>query len=426
MASNLKKLDKRPYACLVTGCLVHSLFSPVNVMLDHIATKQQINLMVRDQRSGQRATGNKLERAYQEARRWTVDWQILAEKVGRSKPAWLTAEIVEPVTIQRSKPERPAEITVVATDGSQLFPDRHEVAACYLINIGIIVFHYGTGERPILTSKPTLFYAEDELFLEWNGKRTPVNAEMVGVRRGIMELESLSELTDKIPSPRRKAVALSDGTLIDWTLEGKPDDFRNDMLKRTLAAFDRFEKADVPVAGYISSSNSADVVNALRVGLCPEDVVPACESCPQRALHPDSPPCTAVEGVYDRALFGRILKKPGDRSVIFGSTSEILKEYGRHRIFFFYINVGFEIARIEVPEWVARDAEKMNLVHGVICDQVEKGKGYPIILAEAHEKAVVRGGDRELFYSLLSETYVRGGVRSEISRKNISKRRLLI
>jgi NurA-like 5'-3' nuclease len=68
----------------------------------------------------------------------------------------------------------------------------------------------------------------------------------------------------------------------------------------------------------------------------------------------------------------------------------------------------------------------MSLVHSVINDQVEKGKGYPIVLAEAHEKAVVRGGDRELFYQLLSETYVRGGVRSEISRKNISKRRLLI
>ena len=395
-------------------------------MLDHIATKQQINLMVRDQRTVQRASGNKLERAFKEARRWTVDWQDLADKIARSKPAWLTAEIVEPVTLQRAKPERPAEITVIATDGSQLFPDRHEVAACYLINIGIIVFHYGTGERPILTSTPTLFYTEDQLFQEWNGKRIPVNADMVGILRGVMELEKLADLTSEIPQSTRKAVALSDGTLIDWTLEGKPDDFKNEMLSRTLAAFEQFEKEKVPVAGYISSSNSADVVNALRVGLCPEDHVPACESCPQRAHHPDFPPCTAIEGVYDRALFGRILKNPGERSVLFGSTSEILKEYGKHRIFFFYVNVGFEIARIEVLAWVAKDAEMMSLVHSVINDQVEKGKGYPIVLAEAHEKAVVRGGDRELFYQLLSETYVRGGVRSEISRKNISKRRLLI
>ena len=412
--------------CIVLRSRFVVELTPIIKMLDHIATKQQINLMVRNQWSAQRSSGNKLERAFQEARRWTVDWQHLTDKIARSKPSWLTAEIVEPVTLQRARPERPVEITVLATDGSQLFPDRHEVAACYLINIGTIVFHYGTGERPILSSIPTLFYTEEELFLEWNGKRTPVNADMVGVHRGIMELETLADLTKKVPVSTRKAVALSDGTLIDWTLEGKPDDFKNEMLRRTLASFDRFEKTKIPVAGYISCSNSADVVNALRVGLCPEDPVPACESCPQRTYHPDTPPCTAIEGVYDRALFGRVLKNPGDRSVVFRSTSEILKEYGRHRIFFFYVNVGFEIARIEVPAWVAEDTEMLNLVHSVVCDQVDKGKGYPIILAEAHEKAVVRGGDRELFYQLLSETYVRGGVRSEISRKNISKRRLLI
>ena len=110
-------------------------------MLDHIATKQQINLMVGAQRTIQRTSGNKLDRAYQEARRWTVDWAILAEKIQRSKPSWLTAEIVEPITLQRARPERPSRLTVLATDGSQLFPDRHEIADCYLINIGTIVIH---------------------------------------------------------------------------------------------------------------------------------------------------------------------------------------------------------------------------------------------------------------------------------------------
>ena len=172
--------------CIVLRSWYVVELTPIINMLDHIATKQQINLMVRNQWSAQRSSGNKLERAFQEARRWTVDWQHLTDKIALSKPSWLTAEIVEPVTLQRARPERPVEITVLATDGSQLFPDRHEVAACYLINIGTIVFHYGTGERPILSSIPTLFYTEEELFLEWNGKRTPVNADMVGVHRGIM------------------------------------------------------------------------------------------------------------------------------------------------------------------------------------------------------------------------------------------------
>ena len=395
-------------------------------MLDHIATKQQINLMVGAQRTIQRTSGNKLERAYQEARRWTVDWAILAEKIQRSKPSWLTAEIVEPITLQRARPERPSRLTVLATDGSQLFPDRHEIADCYLINIGTIVIHYGTGERPLLGSVPSLFYRDEDLYVDWNGKRTPTNPEVVGIRRGVMEMEALAALIQEIPEPGRKAVALSDGTLINWTLEGKPDDFKRLMMRQTLSALDALSDAGVPVAGYISNSNSSDVVNALRVGICPEETVSPCDSCLQRAIKPDAPPCGVIDGLLDRTLFGRILRKPGDRSALFRSGSEILNEYGPHRIWFFYLNVGFEIARVEIPEWVAKDSSLLGLVHSAVLDQVEKGKGYPIILAEAHEKAVVRNADRDLFYRLLSDTFVIGGVRSEVSRKNLAKRRLMV
>ncbi|MBI4553383.1 MAG: DNA double-strand break repair nuclease NurA [Candidatus Latescibacteria bacterium] len=395
-------------------------------MLDHIATKQQINVMVREQKSIQQAHTGRLERALREARRWTVDWQFLADKVSRSKTSWLVADILEPISLRRSKPERPKELTVLATDGSQIFPDRHEVSSCYLINVGTIAIHYGTGERPLLTSRPTLFYKDDDLYYAWGGQRTPVNAEIVSIRRGAMELTELANLAAVIPERNRKAVALSDGTLIFWTLEGKPEDFKRMMLTEALAAFDRLADARAAVAGYISYSNSTDVVNALRVGLCPEETVPACETCPQRTYHPSLPPCTVIEGLMDRMLFSRLLRDPGDRSVLFRSTSEILNEYGRHRIYFFYINVGYEIARVEIPEWVALDPELLDRVHAAVYDQVEKGKGYPIILAEAHEKAIIRGADRDLFYRLLSDSYVIGGVRSELSRKNIAKRRLMI
>ncbi|MBT5872177.1 MAG: DNA double-strand break repair nuclease NurA [Candidatus Latescibacteria bacterium] len=395
-------------------------------MLDHIATKEQINTMVREQRTVRKSTGNLRERAYQEARRWTVDWQHLADKVRRSNPSWLVAHILEPLTLTRACPDRPAELTVLATDGSQLFPDRHEISSCYLINVGTVVIHYGTGERPRLDSRPSLFFSEEDLFVNWGGKRLPVNAEIVGIQRSVMELSKLADLMDEIPSPGRKAVALADGSLIEWTLEGKPDDFKEDNLLALLAAFDAFESRQIPVAGYISSPNSADVVNALRVGLCPESVVSACDNCPQRAHHPDTPPCQVVEGITDKALFERILRGAGERSVLFRSSSEILSEYGRHRIYFFYVNVGYEIARVEVPEWVAQDTGLLGLVHTTACDQVQKGKGYPIILSEAHEKAVVRNADRDLFYRLLSDSFVVGGVRSEVSRKSISKRRLMI
>ena len=65
---------------------------------------------------------------------------------------------------------------------------------------------------------------------------------------------------------------------------------------------------------------------------------------------------------------------------------------------FFYMDVGAEIVRIEIPAWIARDEQKINTVAQIILNQSIKGRGYPVALAEAHEQAVVKGPDREFFY----------------------------
>jgi len=43
-------------------------------------------------------------------------------------------------------PPPPASYRVLATDGSQIAIDRHEVASCYVINVGTVRIEY--GERP--------------------------------------------------------------------------------------------------------------------------------------------------------------------------------------------------------------------------------------------------------------------------------------
>ena len=50
-----------------------------------------------------------------------------------------------------------------AADGSQIVSDRHDIALCYLLNIGLIALRYGTGERATLTSRPYLALPEDDL-----------------------------------------------------------------------------------------------------------------------------------------------------------------------------------------------------------------------------------------------------------------------
>lgn len=400
-------------------------------MLDLGAVKGQIDRMASDQKRIQNDFFERIDLSVREARRWSDDWKALSYDVDVSRTSWLVARLSGPPDAACPAPPRPKQLTVIAADGSQIFPDRHEISSCYLLNIGYVVIHYGTGERPTLSSRPFLYYREEDLYEEWEGRRTMVTRESVGIRRGALEFTFLADLSVRAREEGRSVVGLSDGTLILWSLEGRPADLRAATLRTYLDAFERMRQARVPVAGYISSPGSADVINALRVGLCPEEPT-NCDRCPwkadlrERLLEidhgpaPPALPCSPIEGVTDDLLFVRVLKR-GERSGVFRSQSRILNDYGPHRICFFYLHTGSEIARVEVPQWVADDPELLDLTHASVVDQAEKGKGYPVVLSEAHEKAIVRGADRDLFYKFLRDTFVQNDIRAEISLKSLKK-----
>ena len=100
-----------------------------------------------------------------------------------------------------------------------------------------------------------------------------------------------------------------------------------------------------------------------------------------------------------------------------------MEKYKDHQICFFYINVGNdEIARIEIPRWVADNEDNLNLVHFLIYDQVQKGMGYPITIQEAHNQAVVKNADRMQFYSILSRKMINNNIKVALSNKEIKKR----
>lgn len=409
-----------------------------NAMLDLYAVKTQIDNMVVDERLVQEDFRAKLELALAEYRRWTPEWTVLAEKIDKSRTSWLLPGLAAGFGGGVDLPERPREISIAATDGSQIFPDRHEVSSCFLINIGYILLHYGTGEKPLMSSKPTLYYREEEVFEEWGGRRMFMNRELVGHKRGLMEFTELADLALASRAEGHRTLALSDGTLILWNLEGKPQDFKEAYLKATLDAMDALRDERLPVAGYISQPGSQELINSLKLGLCPLAAAD-CDRCPYQpenqhgfsadeigALQGDlwrghGLPCSPLEGLNDAVLLQRVLS-PGQRTPLYRSRSKILDEYGPHHIYYFYAHVGAEIGRIEVPEWVASDPELLDLVHASICDQAEKGQGYPVALSEAHERAVVRGADRDTFYRFLRDTFVKNDIRTSVSTKSFKKR----
>ena len=121
--------------------------------------------------------------------------------------------------------------------------------------------------------------------------------------------------------------------------------------------------------------------------------------------------------------FPKFFIKPFHRTIVFDSTSKIVKLYPDHlKPAFVYLDVGSEIVRIEMPKWVAEDEKALDFLCGAAIDQARKGQGYPVALAEAHEQAVVKGIDREFFYHLIQKVGIENNRSITMSRKSLKKR----
>jgi NurA domain len=316
---------------------------------------------------------------------------------------------VEPLSTRLAISAPPSAHTVIATDGSQIAPSHHEIAYCYLINVGRIVLHYGQSKLPLLDSLPEVFYRPEDLYIsrQW-GIRTE---EWMGYRRTVAETEMLAELASQVLSPAQPlppTVAMVDGSLLHWFLEPLPSEARNLILLPILAAWDQLRLAQVPLVGYISASRSGEALNFLRFQSCPY-LVPDCAThCADRS---NRLPCDVLEPLKDAVLWSQLLE-PGQRSPLWRSSAKVQDFYREHAIHFCYMHVGSEVARVEVPAWVATDAALFDRALSLTLGQVQKGYGYPVALAEAHNQAVVRGGDRSRFFALLEQQMIRAGLRN--------------
>jgi hypothetical protein len=223
--------------------------------------------------------------------------------------------------------------------------------------------------------------------------------------------------------PGSTTLALLDGTLILWGLEAYPDFVAEALLGNGfLLCLEEMRRQNrdkkVALASYISFPRSTDVVNVLRVAICPHEVSDCDRFCPPGKDRD----CEGVGGVTDRELFMDALE-PGERSALFMSPSKITKErYGEHRIYFCYIRLEEEVARVEMPRWVAENNELLDIVHGLVLDQCRRGQGYPVALSEAHEQAVVTGADRTEFWQLVESLCVEEKIPTLTSAKSFSKR----
>ncbi|MEM1309109.1 MAG: DNA double-strand break repair nuclease NurA [Cyanobacteria bacterium P01_H01_bin.153] len=379
-------------------------------MLDLMKLAQQMqgishHLQQEAEAAGRRVTiaSKLIERAQTHQEELVEQWENWRDRI-----PFAIACPVEPLDTRIHIQAAPAAHTVIATDGSQISPSHHEIAYCYLLNVGRIVLHYGQSRFPLLDSLPEVVYRPEDLYVsrQW-GIRTE---EWMSHRRTVSEAAVLADLALALQTEQDDGypptLALTDGSLIYWFLEDLPLAARDCLLPPILDAWEQLQAARIPLVGYVSASRSGEALNFLRLQSCPFEA-PDCQT--HCADDRDQAPCQVFAPLRDVALAATQLE-PGQRGPLWRSSVKILAEYGPHRVYFCYVHVGAEVARVEMPEWVALSKPLRDSALEMVITQVQKGYGYPVALAEAHNQAVVRGSDRTRFFALLEREMVRAGL----------------
>lgn len=312
--------------------------------------------------------------------------------------SWRGARPLEDRLNARTIPDAPDEdASLIAVDGSQIYPDRHGPALYYLINIGVIILRQGTGEAPLVSTHPRLFYREEEIYSEENELLT---AQDINDRRELAEMEALAHWSQEERrywggDLGRLILAMTDGPLLTWARE---EDRRQSQsrLRAYLEALQGIRDAGAIPVGYVARPRSANVLRLLHVAQLEDAQITKANV---RA--------TRYRALTDTALFHDL--RPNERSALFSSTAQANEVDFRgagQEIAFFYLNVAREgqephIARVELPRWAAKQKTLVDRIHRVIYEDARE-TGYPYVLIRAHELALVTYQEREELESMLN------------------------
>jgi hypothetical protein len=342
-----------------------------------------------------------------------VDQELLNKKLEIAGEIWPAAvPTLEPLQEIHPPPPPQPRFNVIATDGSQIYPDRHGPAYFYLINVGLFSLEHGSGAAPIVSNMVKMYFREDELYDEFG---STVSNSLINGQRDVMELEGLAHLAGSVGE--EPTLALLDNGLLLWLAAqgGEPRSRAVDkLLHQYLQHLSTLQGSGVSLAGLIDRPRHWNTVALLSLSTTPLEEVKNL----QLLSHP-------IRTINDRGFFKMILQ-PGHRSSLLLQRSKLNSEFATfgQSIYFFYLHTGAgdNIVRVEVPEWVAKSREHLDIVHSAIVQQCQQTAGYPYALIRAHETAVVSNSDRQHFEAMIQRRLLESGVRFSRSQKAESKR----
>jgi hypothetical protein len=296
-----------------------------------------------------------------------------------------------------TRPALPPLATVIASDGSQIYPDRHTYPKYYLLNIGLFTYYHGIDRRPDQFTLPQLYYTGKALR---DSRKRLINRRTVDARRSVREVEELSKIAWQLREEEGALITFVDNRLLFFV--GNDVTGGDKIMYSYQKSLVRLHRAGAILGGYVDSpQDSRQVIRLLHLLSLEESAI---QHAPMRSLG-------KFESLTDIMLFRKVLK-PGERSAILTPNSPTNLEYklkfgDDYEIAFFFVNVARDIrphiARVDMPMWVARDKAKVDALHAAVVQQcaIQGNKPYPYALTRADELAYVSGKDREKLEELI-------------------------
>ncbi|HUH95726.1 MAG TPA: DNA double-strand break repair nuclease NurA [Anaerolineales bacterium] len=301
--------------------------------------------------------------------------------------------------------------TLIAVDGSQIVPDRHEAVIYGLVNVGAVIMRVNSGEAPEVSAESELLFSDEEIR---NRDGSVKDEGAIALIRDGRERTKLLELASKFPAP---VLTLTDGPVELWGAKDPANaESYQKFLQKYLQDLRKLNAIGVTLAGYVDKPAADLVIRLLEIWVASDEDLKKV-----REYHP-------LLGATDRWMFGKLLG-PEERSSVFGLQSSSRASYRDSlAVHFFYLNVGSaghpSVARVEIPQWVAEDDEKLNLLHTILIQQSKLlgARPYPYILHRAHETARVSRDEKEQINMMLAiELREQGGEMDEPSNKSVAK-----
>ncbi len=309
----------------------------------------------------------------------------------------------------------PSKATILACDGSQIVPDRHAPFPYYLINTGLIAYYHGSGLAPDEFSTPKIEYPRDEEREEEDLFTT--NSALVGLYRDKLEMESLAETLSEVQTRDGPTLAILDQRLLYWPTSGIPQRDGDEVTRSWWDSMNAIREQNAWLAGYIDRPGKRSVLTMLHTMDIRE-------------------PGFKLDNLLDAPLFKQLadidlyesILEVGERSVVFKDVSKLNMQFKNYKknneVCFFFLRTGEgerQLARVDIPMWVAENEETVAAVHALIFDQCQILGKYPYVITRADEIAVVSHREQEELEHRIALRLAEQGIDVQMTSKQQSK-----